>query len=183
VIHPSAIVDEGAQLGEGTRVWHFSHVCSGARIGKGCVLGQNVYVAPTVVLGDGVRVQNNVSLYDGVVVDDHAFLGPSCVFTNVVNPRSEISRKDEYRPTRVGRGATIGANATIVCGHSIGAYAFVAAGAVVTHDVPAYALVAGVPARQQGWMCRCGLRLSDGESIVCACGLKYRMEPSGLVET
>jgi UDP-2-acetamido-3-amino-2,3-dideoxy-glucuronate N-acetyltransferase len=182
--HESACVDEGAEIGEGTRVWHFSHVSSGARIGAKCVLGQNVYVASTAVLGRGVKVQNNVSIYDGVTVDDHAFLGPSAVFTNVINPRSEIERKDEYQPTRVGRGATIGANATILCGHEIGDYAFIGAGAVVTANVPAYALVIGVPARQIGWICRCGVRLEiDGASGYCAaCGRGYRLDGEALCE-
>jgi UDP-2-acetamido-3-amino-2,3-dideoxy-glucuronate N-acetyltransferase len=192
--HASAIVDEGAHIGEGTKVWHFSHVCAGARIGRGSTLGQNVYVAPTAVIGDGVKIQNNVSLYDGVVIDDHAFVGPSAVFTNVVNPRSEVSRKDEYRATRVGRGATIGANATVVCGHSIGEYAFVGAGAVVTSDVPPFALVVGVPARAVGWMCRCGLRLAvaatdaDADAAApaatarCACGRAYRLDADRLIE-
>src|SRR5207302_7650872 len=141
----SALVDAGAVIGARTKIWHFCHVSAGARIGADCILGQNVYVAPSVVVGDGVKIQNNVSLYDGVVIDAHAFIGPSAVFTNVLNPRSEISRKDEYLPTRIGRGATIGANVTVVCGHDIGAYAFVGAGAVVTANVPAYALVFGVP--------------------------------------
>lgn len=182
--HESAIIDEGAVIGDGTKVWHFTHVCAGARIGRNCSLGQNVYVAPTVVLGDGVRVQNNVSLYDGVTVDDHAFLGPGCVFTNVVNPRSEVSRKDEYQPTRVGRGATVGANATIVCGNELGPYAFVGAGAVVTANIPAYALVIGVPARQIGWMCRCGVRLSmqNDAGWCAACGRGYRVVDRGIVE-
>jgi UDP-2-acetamido-3-amino-2,3-dideoxy-glucuronate N-acetyltransferase len=182
--HPSAIVDEGAKIGAGTKIWHFCHVSAGARIGKNCVLGQNVYVAAAVVLGDNVRVQNNVSLYDGVYIEDHAFLGPSCVFTNVINPRSEVSRKEEYMPTKVGRGATIGANATIVCGNTIGAYAFVGAGSVVTANVPPYALIFGVPARQAGWMCRCGVRLSmeHGAGWCAACGRGYRGEGDGIVE-
>jgi len=182
--HPSAIVDDGAQIGEGTRVWHFTHVSGGARIGANCVLGQNVYVAPTVMVGNGVRVQNNVSLYDGVTVDDFAFLGPSAVFTNVINPRAETSRKNEYQTTRVGRGATIGANATIVCGNDIGPWSFIGAGAVVTANVPAYALVIGVPARQIGWICRCGIRLDvEGGAAYCAaCGRGYRIEGEELCE-
>jgi UDP-2-acetamido-3-amino-2,3-dideoxy-glucuronate N-acetyltransferase len=183
--HESAFVDDGAEIGEGTKVWHFCHVAGGARIGRGCSLGQNVYVAPTVVIGDGVRIQNNVSLYDGVIVEDHAFLGPSAVFTNVVNPRSEVARKSEYRPTRVGRGATIGANATVVCGHSLGDYAFLGAGAVLTHDLPSYALAVGVPARQVGWMCRCGVQLevdaTDGARC-SACERAYRFEGGRLCE-
>jgi UDP-2-acetamido-3-amino-2,3-dideoxy-glucuronate N-acetyltransferase len=184
VKHDSAVVDPGAEIGEGTRVWHFCHVAGGARIGAGCVLGQNVYVAPTVVIGQGVKIQNNVSLYDGVTVEDFAFVGPSAVFTNVINPRSEIARKDEYRTTRVGRGATIGANATILCGLEVGDYAFVGAGAVVTANVPPYALVIGVPARQIGWMCRCGVRLEvEGGAAYCAaCGRGYRIEGDELCE-
>ena len=178
VIHPSAIVDEGARIGEGTKVWHFVHVSSGARIGANCVLGQNVFVANDVVIGDNVRIQNNVSVYDAVTLEDDVFCGPSMVFTNVHNPRSTVSRKSDYRRTLVRRGATIGANATIVCGHTLGEYAFVGAGAVVTHDVPAYALVAGVPARRIGWMCRCGERLPDapGEATCARCGTRYRIE-------
>jgi UDP-2-acetamido-3-amino-2,3-dideoxy-glucuronate N-acetyltransferase len=159
LVHPSTFVDEGASVGPGTRVWHFCHVMSGARIGAGCTLGQGVFVGSGVVVGDRVKVQNHVSLYDGVVVEDDVFLGPSCVFTNVTHPRAEVSRRDRFEPTRVGRGATIGANATIVCGTTIGSYAFVAAGAVVTRDVPAYALVMGVPARQAGWVSRRGVAL------------------------
>lgn len=182
--HDSAVVDDGAIVGVGTKVWHFSHVSAGARIGKDCVLGQNVYIAPTVVIGDGVKIQNNVSIYDGVSIDAHAFIGPSAVFTNVVNPRSEVSRKDEYRPTRVGLGATIGANATIVCGHTIGAYAFIGAGAVVTANIPPYALVFGVPARQHGWMCRCGVELTiEGATGYCtACGRGYKTVRDGITE-
>lgn len=173
--HESAYVDEGAVVGDGTRIWHFSHVATGARLGAGCTLGQNVYVAPTVVVGDGVRIQNNVSLYDGVILEDHVFVGPSAVFTNVVNPRSEVSRKSEYRPTRVGRGATIGANATVVCGHDLGAYCFLGAGAVLTSHAQPYGLYLGVPARRVGWMCRCGERLTikDGAGA-CPCGRAYR---------
>ena len=178
--HDTAVIDEGAQIGDDTRVWHFCHVSAGARIGRGCALGQNVYVAPTAVLGDGVRVQNNVSIYDGVTVEDYAFLGPSCVFTNVINPRAEVPRKNEYQATVVGRGASIGANATIVCGHRIGDYAMVGAGAVVTRDVPSFALVVGVPARRVGWACRCGESLSlvdESTSTSCAgCGRAYRLK-------
>ena len=176
-IHPTAIVDAGAALGEGTRVWHWAHVCAGARIGARCVLGQNVFVANDVVIGDNVRIQNNVSVYDAVTLEDDVFCGPSMVFTNVVNPRSEVSRKADYRRTLVRRGATIGANATIVCGHTLGEYAFVGAGAVVAADVPAYALVVGVPARRTGWMCRCGERLpaGDGEIACGACTCRYRV--------
>ena len=169
LIHPSAIVDQGAVLGEATRVWHFAHVCAGARIGAHCSLGQNVYVGNDVRLGDQVKVQNNVSIYDAVTLEDEVFCGPSMVFTNVYNPRAAVPRKHEYRRTLVRRGASIGANATVVCGVTIGEFAFVAAGAVVNRDVPAYALVAGVPARQIGWISRYGERLAlplkgDGEA-------------------
>jgi UDP-2-acetamido-3-amino-2,3-dideoxy-glucuronate N-acetyltransferase len=171
--HPSAIIDEGARIGAGTRIWHWTHVSSGAVIGRDCSLGQNVYVAGTTVIGDKVKVQNNVSIYDGVVLEDGVFCGPSCVFTNVNNPRAEIERKAEYRPTVVRRGATIGANATIVCGHELGAYCFIAAGAVVTSPVPAFALMAGVPARRIGWMSKAGARLA--EDLVCPqTGARYR---------
>ncbi|MCS0592112.1 acyltransferase [Massilia norwichensis] len=158
-VHASAIVDDGAVLGPGTRVWHFSHVCGGARIGAGCSLGQNVFVGNDVVIGDRVKIQNNVSVYDAVTLEDEVFCGPSMVFTNVYNPRSGIVRKDQYRRTLVRHGASIGANATIVCGVTIGAYAFIGAGAVVKHDVPDFALMAGVPARQIGWISRFGERL------------------------
>lgn len=176
-VHSTAVVDEGAEIGEGSSIWHFVHVSSGARIGKDCSLGQNVFVARGVRLGDGVRVQNNVSIYEGVEVEDGAFLGPSCVFTNVTNPRSFISRKHEYKKTRVGRGASIGANAVIVCGHDLGEYCFVGAGAVVTRDVPPYALVVGNPARRIGWMSRAGVRLPEGEDVRCPeTGERYRIE-------
>jgi UDP-2-acetamido-3-amino-2,3-dideoxy-glucuronate N-acetyltransferase len=172
--HESAYVDAGAVVGAGTKVWHFSHVTAGARIGRGCVIGQNAYIG-AAVLGDNVRVQNNVSVYDGVTLEDHVFVGPSAVFTNVVNPRAEVSRKHAYQPTRVRRGATIGANATIVCGATIGAYAFVGAGAVVRGDVAEHALVVGVPARARGWVCRCGerLQLTAGAARCAACGREY----------
>jgi UDP-2-acetamido-3-amino-2,3-dideoxy-glucuronate N-acetyltransferase len=160
MIHASAIVDAGAQLGEGTRVWHFAHVCAGARIGAGCSLGQGVYVGNDVTIGHNVKIQNNVSVYDAVTLEDDVFCGPSMVFTNVHNPRSAVARKNEYRPTLVKRGATLGANCTVVCGCTVGAYAFVGAGAVVSRDVPDFALMVGVPARQIGWMSRHGERLS-----------------------
>lgn len=179
-IHPSAIVDAGAQIGAGTRVWHWVHVCGGARIGEGCSLGQGVFVGNDVVLGRGVKVQNNVSIYDAVTLEDEVFCGPSMVFTNVLNPRAAVVKKDEYRRTLVRRGATIGANATIVCGVMLGEYAFIAAGAVVTQDVPAHALMLGVPARQAGWMSRHGERLNlpltgDGEARCSATGERYVM--------
>lgn len=158
-IHPSAIVDDGATIGEATRIWHFVHVSGGARIGNDCSLGQNVFVGNDVVIGNNVKIQNNVSVYDAVTIEDDVFCGPSMVFTNVYNPRSAVMRKDQYRKTLVRRGATIGANATIVCGATIGQYAFIAAGAVVNHDVPDFALMAGVPARRIGWMSRFGERL------------------------
>lgn len=181
--HASAVVDPGATLGEGTKVWHFCHVMPGAVIGRRCSFGQNCYVGNRVRLGDNVRVQNNVSLYDGVTLEDDVFVGPSAVFTNVVNPRAAFPRKDEYRDTRVGRGASIGANATIVCGHDIGEGAFIAAGAVVTRRVPAFALMAGVPARRIGWMCRCGERLPEAEPLSCpACARRYARGAEGLTE-
>jgi UDP-2-acetamido-3-amino-2,3-dideoxy-glucuronate N-acetyltransferase len=182
-VHESAVVDAGAQIGAGTRIWHFSHVCAGARIGADCSLGQGVYVGNEVVLGRGVKVQNQVSIYDAVSLEDEVFVGPSVVFTNVHNPRAAVVRKAEYRPTRVRHGATLGANCTIVCGSTIGAHAFVGAGAVVTHDVPAFALVVGVPARQQAWMSRHGERLtlplSSRMPIEARCpatGERYRLE-------
>jgi UDP-2-acetamido-3-amino-2,3-dideoxy-glucuronate N-acetyltransferase len=159
-VHPTAVVDPGASIGAGSKVWHFCHVSAGARIGAGSVLGQNVFVGGTAVVGNGCKIANNVSLYDGVELGPEVFVGPSVVFTNVKTPRAFISRRAEFLKTRVGRGASIGANATIVCGRTLGTYCFVAAGAVVTHDVAAFALVAGVPARRQGWVCRCGVTLA-----------------------
>src|ERR1043166_1414862 len=181
-VHESSYVDEGAQVGAGTRIWHFSHVMPGAVIGERCNLGQNVVVMPGTRIGNDVKIQNNVSIYEGVVLEDGVFCGPSCVFTNVLNPRSHISRKREYAPTLVKRGATIGANATVICGATIGEYAFIGAGAVVRGDVPPYALVVGVPARQVGWMCRCGVRLEirAGLATCGACGTRYR-ETRGLL--
>lgn len=177
-VHDSAIIDEGASIGAGSRIWHWVHVCSGARIGKNCSLGQNVYVGNRVVIGDNVKIQNNVSVYDNVYMEDDVFCGPSMVFTNVYNPRSAIERKAEYLDTRVMQGATIGANATIVCGTTIGRYAFVGAGAVVTRDVPDYALVVGVPGRQIGWMSEFGEQLDlplegDDETTCKHTGTRY----------
>ena len=179
-VHESSYVDEGAIIGRGTRVWHFCHVNRGAMIGERCSLGQNVVVMPGTRLGNNVKVQNNVSIYEGVECEDDVFLGPSMVFTNVRNPRSHVSRKQEYQRTQVGKGASIGANATVVCGNALGEYCFVAAGAVVTREVPAYAIAAGVPARVIGWMCQCGERLNvaatlpEGVELECvACGSRY----------
>lgn len=176
LIHPTAVIDPGAHIGAGTRVWHFCHVMPGARVGRHCVLGQNVYVASTARLGDFVKVQNNVSVYDGVVLEDGVFCGPSCVFTNVKNPRSKVDRRGDFLETRVREGATIGANATVVCGVVIGRHAMVGAGAVVTADVPDYALVTGVPARRVGWVGERGARLvAEGEDLVCPeSGARYR---------
>ena len=178
VIDPSAIVDAGCQVGEGTRVWHFSHLVAGCRVGRRCSIGQNVVVMPTAVVGDGCRIQNNVTIYDGVTLEDDVFIGPSAVFTNVVNPRAFIPRKSEYRPTVVRRGASVGANATVVCGHEVGEYALVGAGSVVTRDVPAFALVAGCPARRVGWVSRAGHRLLFGADGLATCpetGEVYRL--------
>jgi len=179
--HPSAIIDAGAQIGEGSRIWHWVHICAGARIGERCSFGQNVFVGNDVVIGNNVKIQNNVSVYDAVTLEDDVFCGPSMVFTNVYNPRSAVTRKDEYRRTLVRRGATIGANATIVCGVTIGEYAFVGAGAVVNHDVPDHALMVGVPARQVGWMSRHGERLAlplsgEAEAVCPATGTRYRLQ-------
>ena len=173
--HESSYVDDGARVGKGTKIWHFSHVMAGAEIGERCNLGQNVVVMPGTRLGNNVKVQNNVSIYEGVVLEDDVFCGPSCVFTNVMNPRSHVSRKHEYRRTLVRRGASIGANATIICGVTLGEYAFIGAGAVVNRDVPAYALMVGVPARRAGWMCQCGerLTLTAGKAVCRACGASY----------
>ena len=164
--HETAVIDENCQIGEGTKIWHFSHIMTGCVIGTNCNIGQNVVISPEVVLGNNVKVQNNVSVYTGVICEDDVFLGPSCVFTNVTNPRSAVNRKSQYAGTQVGKGATIGANATVVCGHDIGAYAFIGAGAVVTKHVPDYALLVGNPARQLGWMSEYGHRLYfDNEGI------------------
>ncbi|MBN1652466.1 MAG: N-acetyltransferase [Deltaproteobacteria bacterium] len=175
-IHPTAVVDENVKIGEETRVWHFVHICSDAKIGKKCVLGQNVFIDRGVQLGDGIRVQNNVSIYSGVKVEDDVFLGPSCVFTNVINPRAFIQRKNEFKPTLICRGATVGANATIVCGHRLGEYSFIGAGSVVVSDVSPYALMAGNPARHIGWVCRCGVRLNlHGHHRCRACGACFNI--------
>jgi UDP-2-acetamido-3-amino-2,3-dideoxy-glucuronate N-acetyltransferase len=177
-IHSTAIVDEGCEIGAGSKIWHFSHIMSGAKLGNNCNIGQNVVISPDVVLGNNVKVQNNVSIYSGVICDDDVFLGPSCVFTNVTNPRSAINRRGQYALTRVAKGASIGANATIVCGHDIGEFAFVGAGAVVTKTVPAYALVVGNPAKQIGWMSEYGNRLNFNEQSIASCnesGQEYEL--------
>ncbi|NOT07420.1 MAG: N-acetyltransferase [Gemmatimonadales bacterium] len=182
-VHPSSFVDAGAAIGAGTKIWHFCHVMPGAEIGERCNLGQNVVVMSGTKIGNNVKIQNNVSIYEGVVLEDDVFCGPSCVFTNVINPRSHVSRKSEYLRTLVKRGATIGANATVICGATIGEYAFIGAGAVVRGDVAAYGLMVGVPARRVGWMCRCGVRLDilAGGAVCSACGSSYR-ETKGLLE-
>lgn len=177
--HESSYIDDGCIIGEGSRIWHFSHIMTNCRIGRNCNIGQNVVISPDVILGNNVKVQNNVSVYTGVSCDDDVFLGPSCVFTNVINPRSAINRKNEYLKTHVGKGASIGANATIVCGHNIGKYAFIGAGAVVTKAVPDYALVVGNPARQVGWMSEYGHRLSFDDLGIAVCpesGEQYLLE-------
>ena len=176
--HASCYIDAGCVVGDDTKIWHFTHVMSGARIGRGCNIGQNVVISPDVVIGDNVKIQNNVSLYTGVTLEDDVFCGPSMVFTNVVNPRSHVSRKHEYKPTLVKRGATLGANSTIVCGHTIGRYAFIGAGTVVTRDVPDYALIVGNPGRVTGWMCQCGVKMAAGAigpvHVTCrSCGSEY----------
>jgi UDP-2-acetamido-3-amino-2,3-dideoxy-glucuronate N-acetyltransferase len=181
VVHESAYVDDGATIGAGTKVWHFCHVLAGAVIGDRCSLGQNVVVMNGTRVGNNVKVQNNVSIYEGVELEDEVFCGPSMVFTNVLNPRSHVSRRNAYRRTLVRRGASIGANATIICGTTLGEYAFVGAGAVVSADVPAYALMVGVPARRIGWMCQCGERLPDsGRGTCAACGSRYEPTAEGI---
>lgn len=167
--HETAVIDEGCEIGEGTKIWHFSHVMTGSKLGKNCNLGQNVVISPSVVLGNNVKVQNNVSIYTGVTCGDDVFLGPSMVFTNVINPRSAVNRRSQYSETRVGNGASIGANATIVCGHDIGKFAFIGAGAVVTKTVPDYALVVGNPSRQIGWMSEFGHRLEFDKNGLAVC--------------
>lgn len=181
--HPTAIIDEGCEIGDGTKIWHFSHIMSNSKLGKNCNLGQNVVVSPGVILGSNVKVQNNVSIYTGVICEDDVFLGPSMVFTNVINPRSAVNRKSEYAKTHVGKGASIGANATIVCGHDIGKYAFIGAGAVVTKSVPDYALVIGNPSRQVGWMSEFGHRLEfdvNGQATCKESGQTYQLENGGV---
>jgi len=168
-IHPTSIIDKPCEIGEGTKIWHFSHIMSGTKIGKDCIIGQNVFIGKGVKIGNNVKIQNNVSVYEGVILEDDVFCGPSMVFTNVINPRSHVSRKHEFKPTLVKKGATIGANATIICGHTIGEYALIGAGAVVTKDVPPYAIVAGVPARQIGWACKCGTTLKFDENDYSKC--------------
>jgi UDP-2-acetamido-3-amino-2,3-dideoxy-glucuronate N-acetyltransferase len=181
-VHESSYVDDGAVIGTGSKIWHFCHIMPGAIIGERCNLGQNVVVMSGARLGNNVKVQNNVSIYAGVVLEDDVFCGPSCVFTNVVNPRSHVSRKSEYQSTLVRRGSSIGANATIVCGVTLGEYSFIGAGAVVRSDVPPFALMVGVPARRVGWMCQCGVRLQprEGRAACAACGASYR-EADGLL--
>jgi len=177
--HETAVIDGGCSIGEGTRIWHFSHIMERCVIGKDCTIGQNVVISPGVVLGNHVKVQNNVSIYTGVTCEDEVFFGPSCVFTNVLNPRSAISRRNQFKPTHIGKGATIGANATIVCGHTIGKYAMIGAGAVVTHDVPPYALVVGNPSRQIGWISEYGDKLNFDDSNEAVCqesGQHYKLE-------
>ena len=182
--HESAYIDEPVTIGRGTKIWHFCHIMSNAVIGEGCVIGQNVFIAGGVTIGNNVRIQNNVSIYEGVALEDDVFCGPSMVFTNVTNPRSHVSRKDEFRPTLIRQGATIGANVTIVCGHTVNRYAFIGAGAVVTRDVPDFAMVYGVPAEIKGWMCQCGVQLGFGqqkelEEARCqACGRAYVLDGS-----
>lgn len=183
-VHESAYVDQPCKIGKGSKIWHFSHVMAGSEIGENCNIGQNVVVSPDVKLGNNVKVQNNVSLYTGVVCEDDTFLGPSMVFTNVVNPRSHVSRRDEYRKTTVKKGASIGANCTIVCGHDIGEYAFIGAGSVITKHIPPYALVIGNPGRIAGWICNCGVKLSfSGSKAKCsACGRHYHKDGEQISE-
>ena len=183
-IHPQAVVDEGARIGAGTRVWAGSHIMPGAQVGRDCNIGENCFIEGGVTVGDGVTVKNNVALYSGAEIEDGVFLGPSCVFTNVINPRAFVSRKNEFKKTTVRQGASIGANATLVCGVTVGRFAFIGAGAVVSRDVPAYALAYGCPARVRGWVCRCGVKLvfQNGEAVCPECGEAYCLE-DGTVRT
>jgi UDP-2-acetamido-3-amino-2,3-dideoxy-glucuronate N-acetyltransferase len=184
--HPTAVIDDGCQIGKGTRIWHFSHIMPGCMIGENCNIGQNVVISPEVVLGNNVKIQNNVSIYTGVTCDDDVFLGPSCVFTNVTNPRSAVNRRGQYAKTHVGKGASIGANATIVCGHDIGKFAFIGAGAVVTKNVPDYALLVGNPARQTGWMSEYGHKLqfdAQGHAVCPESGQTYQLENGVVTRT
>ena len=185
-VHESSYVDEPSNIGSGTKIWHFSHVMGGSTLGKGCNLGQNVVISPGCTIGDNVKIQNNVSIYTGVMLEDDVFCGPSCVFTNVINPRSHVSRKDEYATTLVKRGASIGANATIVCGVTLGKYCFVGAGSVVTRDVPDYTMVYGSPARISGWVCNCGVKLTtpaaEGISTCAACARRYKKVENVITE-
>ena len=176
-VHESSYIDEPCEIGDGTKIWHFSHIMSGCKIGYGCNIGQNVVISPEVVIGNNVKIQNNVSVYTGLICEDDVFLGPSAVFTNVVNPRSHVNRKNEYKRTIVMKGASIGANATIVCGHNIGRYAFIGAGAVITKDIPDFALAFGNPARITGWVCKCGVKLQflNNISVCNSCGSKFVM--------
>ncbi len=186
-VHESSYVDQPCEIGDGTKIWHFSHVMKESRIGRNCNIGQNVVISPGCVVGDNVKIQNNVSVYTGVILEDDVFCGPSMVFTNVINPRSHVERKNEYQQTLVRRGATIGANATVVCGNTLGRYAFVGAGAVVTRDVPDYAVVYGSPAKLRGWACSCGLSLgfdeagAEDQTVTCSCGLSYKKSGQSVV--
>lgn len=180
-VDPTAVIDDGVGIGEGTKVWHFSHIVTGSRIGDACTIGQNVMIGPNVTIGSGCKIQNNVSVYEGVTLEDNVFCGPSVVFTNVNRPRAHISQKDSFQPTLVQEGATIGANATIVCGHTLGRYSFIGAGSVVVADVAAHALMVGNPAKRVGWVCMCGSRLP--EDLQCtACSKKYKVHENGIQE-
>jgi UDP-2-acetamido-3-amino-2,3-dideoxy-glucuronate N-acetyltransferase len=183
-VHKSSYIDKRASIGSGTKIWHFSHVMEDAIIGENCSIGQNVNIGPKAVIGNNVKIQNNVSIYEGVILEDKVFCGPSCVFTNVINPRAFISRKHEFKKTIVRKGATIGANATIICGNELGKYCFIGAGAVVTKDVKPYALVIGNPGKQVGWVCSCGNKLepSDNKNLRCTCGREYRLDGDRLIK-